>query len=92
MNLDGKLLSRLEELSNIRLTDEERLEMTDSLEEIIAYAELLGTLDFKDAAEQSEDEALTLRPDCAVKNEDAAELLENARKTRDGCFVTHKTV
>ena len=91
MTIDSTLITKLEKLSLLKLSDEKRQEMTSSLEEILNFTDNLNSLDLshiKEIAFNPINGACPFRED--VPNEDVSithQVLQNAPKSEEGFFI-----
>ncbi|MCD7905982.1 MAG: Asp-tRNA(Asn)/Glu-tRNA(Gln) amidotransferase subunit GatC [Clostridiales bacterium] len=94
MIIDDKLIDYLEELSRLRLTEEEKEKEKTDLSKIISYVDKLGELDTENREAMSHpfDYTNNFRTDEAKPSFDRELILQNAPKKKDGCFQVPKTV
>jgi aspartyl-tRNA(Asn)/glutamyl-tRNA(Gln) amidotransferase subunit C len=95
MQVDDALLSRLEKLSYLKVSDDKREEIIQQLSQIVSFVDNLSQLD-TDGVESTfamSDAATPLREDkvsCDIKVNDA--ILNNAPKSADHFFVVPKII
>lgn len=94
MIIDDKLIDYLEELSRLRLTEEEKEKEKTDLSKIISYVDKLGEFDTENREAMSHpfDYTNNFRTDEAKPSFDRELILQNAPKKKDGCFQVPKTV
>ena len=94
MTIDDKLITYLENLSCIKLTDEERRRMPGDLSKILGYIAHLGELDTENVRELSHsfDNVNVFRDDIVKASFDRELILKNAPSRTDEMFVAPKTV
>ncbi len=95
MQVDDALLSRLEKLSFLKISEDKREEIIRELSEIVGFVDNLGELDTKsiDATFAMSDTATPLRedtPNCNPKIHQ--EILKHALKSADDFFVVPKII
>ncbi|MCR4941547.1 MAG: Asp-tRNA(Asn)/Glu-tRNA(Gln) amidotransferase subunit GatC [Campylobacter sp.] len=94
MTIDDKLLSKLEKLSSLKISDEKREEVKKQLSEILSFVDILNELDL------SNDKAIVsavkggtlLRKDEAAKSDVIDTILANAPAREGGFFVVPKII
>ncbi len=94
MRIDDNLISYLEKLSCLLLSEEEKSRLAGELEKIIGYMARLSGLDTAGVAERSHpfDNVNALREDIVAPSMDRALLLQNAPDVSGGMIVAPKTV
>ena len=94
MVIDDKLIQYLEDLSRLRLTEEEKEKSKEELGKILNYVDMLNELDTTGVEEMSHPFSFTnnFREDEAVNTENREALLANAPEQKDGCFKVPQTV
>ena len=95
MQVDDALLSRLEKLSFLKISEEKRQEIISQLGEIVSFVDNLSELDTSgvDAAFAMSDTATPLRediPQCDTKIND--EIIKHAPKSADHFFIVPKII
>ncbi len=88
------LISYLEELGRIRLTDEEKAKTLTDLKSILEYMDKLNELDTSSVEPLSHAFPLTnvYREDVVTNGDLRDAILANAPTQKDGCFKVPKTV
>lgn len=94
MKITGELLGELAALSRLELPEGEKALMTEELERIVAYMDILDTLDTDGAEPMSHVLPLknVLRADEAAPSLDRAALLANAPDTDGEAFLVSRAV
>ncbi len=94
MIIDDKLINYLEELSRLKLSDEEEEKAKDDLSDILNYVDTLNELDTSNAEPMSHPFNFTnnFRKDEVKPSFEREVILKNAPKQKDGCFLVPKTV
>jgi aspartyl-tRNA(Asn)/glutamyl-tRNA(Gln) amidotransferase subunit C len=95
MQVDNELLSRLEKLSFLKVSDDKREEIVNQLSEIVSFVDNLSELntDNVDDKFSMNDEATLLREDTQYCNTDINEsILKNAPLSDDGFFIVPKII
>ena len=93
MRIDEKFLDSLEDISRLRLNDNERMAVSKGLSEILECAEMLGKLDTNREPELTHPFGFTNRfREDIVTNGNSRELLLQNAKNKDGCFIVPRTV
>lgn len=94
MKIDKKLITYLESLARIELTDGEREKTEKDLQDILSYIGTLGELSTDGAEALSHSFPVTnvMRGDEVKIHSTRDDILMNAPETKDGCFVVPKTV
>ena len=93
MVIDDKLITYIEDLSRLRLTDEEKERSKDELTKILAYIDKLNELDTTDVEAISHPFPFTnnFREDEVKPSYDRDLIIKNAAVKKDGCFQVPKT-
>jgi len=88
MEIDDKLLSNLEKLSNLTIRDEKRQEVENQLSEILGFVENLSELntDNVSATFSTAEANTTLRDDTPVKHPSASQDILKHAPNSDGTF------
>jgi aspartyl-tRNA(Asn)/glutamyl-tRNA(Gln) amidotransferase subunit C len=94
MQIDEKLVTYLEDLSCLALSDEEKRRLQGDLRDILSGMARLGDLNTENVIERSHpfDNMNALREDEVHPSYDRELILKNAPHKNDGMFVTPKTV
>lgn len=94
MTIDDKLIDYLEQLSKLRLTPEEQEAAKTNLADILGYMDKLGELDTEGVKPLSQPfpAANVFREDEVAPSTNREEILANAPKSKDGCFLVPKTI
>jgi len=94
MKIDDELIVYLEELSYLRLSDEEKEQAKIDLGGIIGYMDKLSGLNTDDypALSHPFSDTNRFREDKVSASYDNEKILANAPKKVDGCFAVPKTV
>ena len=94
MEITMDLISYLEELGRIRLTDEEKAKTLTDLKSILEYMDKLNELDTSSVEPLSHAFPLTnvYREDVVTNGDLRYAILANAPTQKDGCFKVPKTV
>lgn len=94
MKIDDNLIAYLEELSRLRLNNEEKTRAKEDLGRILDYMDKLNELDTTEEQEVSHLFELTnnFRADEVEQSIDRALILKNAPQKKDGCFKVPKAV
>jgi len=94
MQIDDKLLSYLEDLSCLTLSNNEKIKLTHDLQEILDYMARLGEIDTNNIVERSHpfDNVNIFRDDEVRSSFDRALILQNAPVRNDQMFIAPKTV
>jgi len=95
MQVDDALLSRLEKLSYLKVSDDKREEIIEQLSEIVGFVDNLSELDTEnvDATFAMSDTATPLRedtPNCDPQIHE--EILKHAPKSADDFFIVPKII
>ncbi len=93
MRVDAGLISYLEELSALSLSEDEKLRLLGDLDEILQYMASLSGLDTQNIPAYSlVYDNMNAREDVATSSLDREKLLRNAPKSANGMFVAPRTV
>lgn len=94
MNITEELIDYLSVLSRLRLPEEEKAAMTEELGRIVAYMDVLNTLDTRGVEPLSHIFPLrnVMREDRVRPSQDRAELLAGAPAPDEAAFLVPKTV
>jgi len=94
MQIDGELISYLEDLSCLTLADDEKSRLTGDLREILDYMALLGKVNTGGVPERSHpfDNVNVFRDDEARPSFDRELILKNAPERNDETIIAPKTV
>ncbi|AQW86772.1 Glu-tRNA(Gln) amidotransferase, subunit C [Campylobacter pinnipediorum subsp. caledonicus] len=94
MNIDDKLLDKLEKLSSIKIKDEKREEIKQQLSEIVSFVDILNELDLsKDNAVVSITSGGTpLREDKITASYVIDDVLKNSPSREVNFFVVPKII
>lgn len=95
MQVDDKLLERLEKLSFLKVSDDKREEIVNQLSEFVSFVDNLSELDTDgvDAKFAMSDDATLLREDIAYCNVEINEsILKNSPLSDDGFFIVPKII
>ena len=94
MQIDDKLIAYLENLSRIRLSEDEKQTAGENLGEILNYIQKLNELDTEGVEAVSHPFPFTnsFREDQVEESFDRDLILQNAPEQKDGCFKAPKTV
>ena len=94
MQIDKELVTYLETLGRIELSEEQRAETEKDLQSILDYIDTLNELDTEgvEPASHSFPVANVVREDEVTNPAGAEEILQSAPDSRDGCFAVPKTV
>lgn len=95
MQIDEQLLSRLEKLSMLKISDDKREEIIQELSEFLNFAQNLGELDTSGVDDKfAMDDAPTITredtPSCDTSVNEA--ILEHAPEARDHFFIVPKII
>ncbi|SFV75721.1 Aspartyl-tRNA(Asn) amidotransferase subunit C @ Glutamyl-tRNA(Gln) amidotransferase subunit C [hydrothermal vent metagenome] len=95
MQIDDTLLTRLEKLSYVKISDDKREEIIEQLSEIVSFVDNLNELDTDgvDSRFAMNDNATPLREDipfCDTQIND--DILKNAPQSEDHFFVVPKII
>ena len=94
MKIDNKLISHLEDLSFLTLSDDEKQRLTEDLKDILGGMEQLGNLNTENVPERSHpfDHVNAFREDEAGTSFERELILKNAPDRNDEAFIAPKTV
>ena len=94
MIIDDKLITYLEDLSCLKLSDIEKERLSEDLEKILNYMQRLGELDLTGVPELSHpfNEVNAFRYDIPGASFDRELILRNAPVRNDEMFIAPKTV
>ncbi|MCL2053986.1 MAG: Asp-tRNA(Asn)/Glu-tRNA(Gln) amidotransferase subunit GatC [Oscillospiraceae bacterium] len=94
MMLDAGLISYLEDLSHLLLSEDEKARLTESLEKILNGMAKLGALELENIPERSHpfDNVNAFREDIVKHSFDRELILKNAPVKTDEMFIAPKTV
>ncbi|MDR0532271.1 MAG: Asp-tRNA(Asn)/Glu-tRNA(Gln) amidotransferase subunit GatC [Oscillospiraceae bacterium] len=94
MTIDRELISYLESLARIQLSEEERAATEVDLQSIISYFDQLNALDTEgvEPLSHSFPVANVTREDVVTPSIEPALLLQNAPREKDGCFLVYRAV
>ena len=94
MQIDKELVTYLEALGRIELSEEQRAETEKDLQSILDYIDTLNELDTDgvEPASHSFPVANVVREDVVSNTARAEEILATAPDSREGCFAVPKTV
>ena len=90
MKIDNDLLSKLEKLSHLYISDEKRDEVVSQLSDILAYVENLSELDTSslDSYFSTLDGGTPLREDTPMSSKEISQkILKNAPQAEDNFFI-----
>lgn len=94
MIIDKNLVTYLESLGRIQLTESQREETLKDLQDILTYIDTLNELSTDGVEPMSHSFPVTnvMREDVVEIHNTRDEILQNAPEEKDGCFVVPKTV
>jgi aspartyl-tRNA(Asn)/glutamyl-tRNA(Gln) amidotransferase subunit C len=94
MTIDRSLVTYLEALARVQLSDQERAATEAQLQNIIAYFEKLNALDTQGVEPLSHSFPVfnVMREDAVAPSMDPTLLLSNAPREKDNCFLVHRAV
>ena len=94
MQIDDKLISYLEDLSCLTLSESEKSRLTGDLRKILDYMARLGELDTSGVSERSHpyDNVNAFRDDIECPSFDRELILMNAPVKNDGMIIAPKTI
>ena len=94
MQITPDLIKYLESLARINLTEEEENKVSNELQDILTYIDMLGELDTDGVEAMSHCFPVTnvMREDEVQPSMTPDEITQNAPESNDGCFVVPKTV
>lgn len=94
MNIDESLLSKLEKLSSLKISEENRANVMSELSDIVQFVEVLNELDLSHdkAISSAVSGSTTLRDDIAKPSHVIDEILEHAPASNGHFFVVPKII
>jgi len=95
MQVDDALLTRLEKLSYVRISDDKRQEIIEQLSEIVSFVDNLSELDTEsvESTFAMDDRATPLREDVPHANSQISEdILKHAPQSADDFFIVPKII
>ena len=94
MVITDELVSYLEELGRIKLSEEAEKKATEDLQKILTYIDTLNELDTEGVEPLSHSFPIknVMREDEIQPSVDRNVILENAPRKKDGCFMVPRTV
>lgn len=95
MQIDDTLLTKLEKLSYLKISDEKRQEVISQLSEIVSFVDNLGELDTSelDPTFSMTGKGTRLREDeVKSSSEVSASILSNAPQSQDNFFIVPKII
>ncbi len=95
MQIDDKLLTKLEKLSALQIDTDRREEIVEELSKIVKFVEILNELDLKDeeATFTTLKGGTPFREDCPSGNPEVIQtILANAPRSENGYFVVPKII
>ena len=94
MSITIKEIEHLAKLSRLNLTDEEKERLTGEMAGILQFSAKLDEVDSKDVSPMMHVGNVTnvFREDEAKESYDRKDILKNAPKSDEGCFLVPKTV
>lgn len=94
MQIDDKLIAYLEDLSQLKLLEDEKSKITKDLQDILKYMSQLSALDTEGIAERSHpfDHVNNFREDKVGPGFDRKLILQNAPVHNEETFIAPKTV
>lgn len=95
MNIDDKLLSRLEKLSSLKVDDSKKEEIEGQLSEIVNFVDNLNRLDVShiDATFTTIEGGTPMRDDTPRSDTTLSEaVIKNAPKSENGFFIVPKII
>lgn len=95
MQVDDKLLSRLEKLSYLKIADDKRAEIVEQLSEIVSFVDNLGELDTAgiDPTFAMNNNSTPLREDVAACNTAVNDdILQHAPNSSEHFFIVPKII
>ena len=95
MQVDESVLSRLEKLSNLKISDDKREDIEAQLSDIVKFVENLNELDTTnvEATFSMVKDGATLREDKVTKNETVSkDILSHSPKSEDNFFIVPKII
>ena len=95
MQVDDALLTRLEKLSFLKVSDDKREEIIEQLSEIVSFVDNLSELDTEGVDDKfaMTDQATLTREDIPICDTDInSEILKNAPQSADNFFIVPKII
>lgn len=94
MQITDELIHYLEALARIELDEQQEKKVSEELQDILTYIDMLDELDTDGVEPLSHAFPVTnaLRADEVCPSRPNEEILQNAPHKQDGCFVVPKTV
>lgn len=94
MQIDGSLLSKLEKLSSLEVSEDKRGEIERQLTEILTFVDVLNELDLSNvqAVVSSIEGGTPLREDIQVKSDVIDSILKHAPESSEHFFVVPKII
>ncbi len=95
MKIDDALLTKLEKLSYLKISDDKRKEVISQLSEIVSFVDNLSELDTKelDPTFSMTDNGTRLRADEPAASKEISEsILRNAPHSEDNFFIVPKII
>ncbi|HEG2581990.1 TPA: Asp-tRNA(Asn)/Glu-tRNA(Gln) amidotransferase subunit GatC [Campylobacter lari] len=94
MQIDDKLLTKLEKLSALKIADEKRQELEEQLSQIVNFVEKLDELKLDDveAMTSTTNAATPFRLDESRKSDVIDMLSKHAPNSQDGFFIVPKII
>lgn len=94
MHITNEIIDYVATLSRLEIPANERERVGADLERILTYMDILNSLDTSDVEPMSHVYPIrnVFREDEAVQRDNREELLQNAPRKKDGCFMAPKTV
>ncbi len=95
MQVDDALLTRLEKLSYVRISDDKREEIIEQLSEIVSFVDNLSELDTEgvESTFAMDERATPLREDIPQSNPQISEdILKHAPQSADDFFIVPKII
>ncbi len=94
MIISDETIAYVAALAKIKLSDEEKIRAKKDLGEILGYIERMNELDTDGVEPMSHAFPVSnvFREDVVTNGDEREEMLKNAPKQKDGCFVVPKTV
>lgn len=96
MIINDDLLTKIEKLSSLKISDDKRAEISQQLSKIVSFVENLNELDLKNMKHEilnDSKNALILREDEAKSDLDIIKIIfENNKNNDNNCFVVPKII
>ena len=94
MQITDELVTYLEALGRIELSEAERISTKKDLQDILSYIDTLNELDTTNVAPLSHSFPVSnvFHEDVVENGNERETILSNAPAQKDGCFKVHKTV